>query len=110
MTQRDLEALKSSLLESGFGPDDLVGFESPAKPSAPAIAAAPADSEILLHAALTGSFLPDQLAHQLSAPNDAPEFDRLLSASETIASPGGRAWRLRADVRQRTLVSAAAEG
>ncbi len=110
MTQRDLAALTASLLESGFGPDDLAGFESPAKPSAPSIAAPSADSEILLHAALTGSFLPDQLSHQLSAPSGSPEFDVLLSASETIASPAGRAWRLRADVRQRTLVSAAASG
>jgi hypothetical protein len=112
MSAPETSALRLRLVEAGYDLEHLKLFDTPQSvdqaPFEPAPTAGP-DAKTLLRAALSGHFLPNEVSGT-GAEKESVALGDLLSLSETVVMPHGRAWRLRADVRRQTLLEAHSSG
>lgn len=111
MAAPDLPTLRKNLTEAGFDDQLLSALSDAATLGARGRPTAPRepDRELLMHAALSGTFLPRQLGPPGRRQSRA-EIDALLAICETVVVRNGRAWRLRADHRRSALLSAFGTG
>lgn len=107
MSSGELDALRLALLKSGFAGEDLDALTRPAQTAA----SSPVEpkpfklNDTMLHAALSGAFMPAQL---ISGP--AAAMSGVIAAATSVAAAAGRCWQLDAETRKRTLEAAAVSG
>jgi hypothetical protein len=111
MAATNLPTLRQTLSEAGFDGqllDALSGIAAPHLLTRSSRTQA-IDRELLIHAALSGTFLPRQLG-SASRRKSPAAVDTLLTLCDTVVTGTGRAWRLRPEHRRSALVSAAEAG